>query len=193
MNSYRITYSWTFAEVIDSLGYQIDPWHNAVDFDDIFYTELSLTSLPLWKTISPVTSKDYIEDLWQLIIARFHDWYFLETNSNSIDPAEANRALITFANIIVVTYDKYAGIIKSFKSIQSDLMKQVNSTTETGYNDTPQSEGSYGDTTHRSSYTKVTSLVDGETPIERLNEINNKLKNIMLDWSNEFKRLFWEE
>ena len=199
MNSYTIMHEWTLQEVIAQVGYTVNPWDSTykVSFVTIMYDEMELETIPLWKGTTPEAAKDYIEDLWQIIIARFYNWSCIETVSADLNSLEAYKEYTRFftklANIVLMTYDKYAGIIKSFKSIQSDLMAQVKSTTETGYNDTPQSEGSYGDTTHRSSYTKVTSLVDGATPIERLNEINNKLKNIMLDWSNEFKRLFWEE
>lgn len=198
MNSYTIMHEWTLQEVIQQIGYYANPWETGTcTFSGIMYDEMEFETIPLWKSYNPTVSKDYIEDLWQIIISRFYDWNCIETKSDDISSLEAfteyKKFFVKLANIVLLTYDKYAGLIKSFKSIQSDLMKQVNSTTETGYNDTPQSEGSYTDDTHRSSYTKVTSLVDGATPIERLNEINNKLKNIMLDWSNEFKRLFWEE
>lgn len=171
MNSYTIMHEWTLQEVIQQIGHYADPWQTGnITFSELIYVDLGLETIPLWKTTSPLVSKDYIEDLWNIIIARFYDWSCIETKSDNIASSEAyteyEKFFIKLANIVLITYDKYAGIIKSFKSIQSDLMKQVNSTTETGYNDTPQSEGSYTDTTHRSSYTKVTSLVDGATPIE---------------------------
>ena len=191
-------HEWTLQNIIVHIGYNANPWETGnATFIAIMYDEMEFETIPLWKGTTPETAKDYIEDLWQLIISRFYDWYCIETVSDDLNSLEAYKEyckfFTKFANIVLVTYDKYAGIIKSFKSIQSDLMAQVKSSTETGYNDTPQNEGSYTDSTHRSSYTKVSSLVDGATPIERLAEINNKLRNIMLDWSNEFKRLFWED
>ena len=91
----------------------------------------------------------------------------------------------------------YASVtIRGQVKLQRPQVK-ANTTAKTGYNDTPQNEdsGGFEDATHRTSFTKVTSdtATDGATPIERIDEIDRKIKNIMLEWCQEFKDLFWSE
>lgn len=188
---------YTFKEAIDLKSLvPFSPWGIGSPFKAVFYS--SCVNAPIWvNSGGDYIPKPYIEDLYALLKARFYDWYAVEINSED-EPLTASSpelsAFITrFINIIVNTYDKYAAILAAFNTAKSKLMGQVEATTETGYNDTPQSEGDYTDDTHRSSYTKVTSKVDGATPIERLDEIQKKIRNIMLEWSNEFKPLFWTD
>ena len=188
-----IKYDFTFKEVLDILTNSMNkPWDMAESFKLTFYTDY--TSAPLWTSTSPVAAKTYIEDLWKLLFARFSEWNCLEEDesyiSQGIHPRKFTDPLI---NILVMTYDKYAILIKGLDDIRLKLLAQVESSTETGYNDTPQSEGDYTDSTHKTSYTKVKSLTDGATPIERLDEVHKKIKNLYLEWSDEFKRLFWED
>ena len=107
--------------------------------------------------------------------------------------------MLKLNNITQMTYDKYATRLDIFATNKAQLMKQVSAGTiaKTGYNDTPQNESSGGfeDATHRTTFTKVDSqsLTDGATPIERIDEIDRKIKNIMLEWCEEYRQLFWED
>lgn len=186
-----IRVDYTFKEVLDFLDNNPnEPWDMENSFKDEFYTAYG--AAPLW-TGTPAAAKPYLDDLWSLLFARFSGWYCLEVEYLPTTPVVKRDFLDKVINIIVNTYDKYAAILAAFNTAKSKLMGQVEATTETGYNDTPQSEGDYTDDTHRSSYTKVTSKVDGATPVERLDEIQKKIRNTMLEWTNEFKPLFWTD
>ena len=147
--------------------------------------------------------KDYLEDLYNLLYKRYNEWYCVHLDGYNITPEEEtaayNKFMLKVMNITEMTYDKYAARISIFNNAKNTLMAQVkgNTTAKTGYNDTPQEESSGGfeDATHRTSFTKVTSdtATDGATPIERIDEIDRKIKNIMLEWCEEFKQLFWED
>lgn len=145
--------------------------------------------------------KDYLEGLYNLLYKRYYDWYCVGLDGYNISAEELHLAyqkfMLKVINITQMTYDKYAARIGIFTTAKNSLMAQVkaNTTAKTGYNDTPQSEGDFEDTTHRTSFTKVTSdsATDGATPIERIDEIDRKIKNIMLEWCQEFKDLFWSE
>ena len=195
---YNVKTIYTFQESINlkSLVPFSKPWNLGSPFKAIFYDDFP--TAPVW-TLSggDYISKPHIEDLFKLLKGRFYDWYAVEIDSED-DPLTATSPelinfMARFMAILVNTYDKYAAILDSFAVANTKLMGQVESSTETGYNDTPQSEGDYTDSTHRTTYTKVTSLVDGATPIDRLDEIQKKIRNIMLEWSDEFKPLFWTE
>ena len=147
--------------------------------------------------------KDYLEDLYNLLYKRYYDWYCAQLDGCNITPQDETLAyqkfMLKVSNITQMTYDKYAARIGIFATAKNSLMAQVkgNTTAKTGYNDTPQNEdsGGFEDATHRTSFTKVTSdtATDGATPIERIDEIDRKIKNIMLEWCQEFKDLFWSE
>lgn len=195
---YNVKTIYTFKEAIDLKSVvPFSPWGLGSIFKVVFPYS-TYNNAPIWvSNEGDHDPKPYIEDLFNLLKARFYDWYAVEIDSAD-DPLtnsspELTDFMIKFINVLVNTYDKYAAILDSFAIAKAKLMGQVESSTETGYNDTPQSEGDYTDSTHRSSYTKVTSLVDGATPIDRLDEIQKKIRNIMLEWSDEFKPLFWIE
>lgn len=165
-------------------------------FDDIFPSDAFV-----FKNESSL--KDYLEDLYNLLYKRYYDWYCVQLDGGNITPQDETLAYTKFmlkvVNITQMTYDKYAARIGIFATAKNSLMAQVkgNTTAKTGYNDTPQNEdsGGFEDATHRTSFTKVTSdtATDGATPIERIDEIDRKIKNIMLEWCQEFKDLFWSE
>ena len=189
-----IKYDFTFKEFLDSLTSSPTnkAWDMAESFKATFYDDY--TSAPLWTSTSPVAAKPFIEDFWKLLFARFSEWNCLEEDESYLSQGIHPRKFTDpFINILVMTYDKYAILIKGLDDIRAKLLAQVESSTETGYNDTPQDEGAFTDATHKTSYTKVTSLTDGATPIERLDEVHKKIKNLYLEWTDEFKRLFWED
>ena len=189
---YNVKTIYTFKEVLDFLDNNPNaPWDMENSFHDEYYTTYG--SAPLWTSATPPAAKPHIDDLYELLFARFSGWYCVEVDDTLTATEIKSQFLDKMINILINTYDKYAAILDSFATAKAKLMGQVESSTETGYNDTPQSEGDYTDSTHRTSYTKVKSLVDGATPIDRLDEIQKKIRNIMLEWSDEFKPLFWME
>lgn len=185
MSRPQLKYEFTLQEAID----ETTPWSSNIKlFSTLFYTRYPRA--PLWDGSQ---SKSYIEDLWKLIYASYYNWYCLECDDEEIDTTEQERFYINVIDIMVKTYDRYSSILTAFEAIKNKLMDQVKSSTETGYNDTPQEEGDYTDETHRTTYTKVTSLIDGATPVERLDEVQRKIRNTYRDWADEFASLFWCE
>ena len=104
--------------------------------------------------------------------------------------------------------ERYSTLINAYKSIENKLLGKVTTTvdlsgsnsnenTQTN-NDTPQSGGNYlGDpyvnsASHNEGITQVisnsTTATDLNTPIERLNEVREKLHNLYADWADEFAR-----
>ena len=60
------------------------------------------------------------------------------------------------------------------------------------YNDTPQNQGEYDDNAHNTTTTKTEAYSDGGTVLSRLNEIEDNLKRLYENWSNEFRRfIIW--
>ena len=194
----EIVTDFSWAELIEHAYTECDPL-NQTSFFDVFENDLPTTNF-VFKSASAL--KDHLEDLFNLLYKRYSDWYCLRLKGEPSDleiDGEYKKFLLKLNNITAMTYDKYITRIEIFEAESSDLMRQVASgtTAKTGYNDTPQNESSGGfeDATHRTTFTKVesNSLTDGATPIERIDEIDRKIKNIMLEWCEEFKQLFWED
>ena len=195
----KIVTEYTWSELIANAYTTLSPFTTNSFygvFDDIFTYDIFV-----FKNDSSL--KDYLEDLYNLLYQRYYDWHCAQLDGCNITPQDETLAyqkfMLKVSNITQMTYDKYAARIGIFATAKNSLMAQVkgNTTAKTGYNDTPQNEdsGGFEDATHRTSFTKVTSdtATDGATPIERIDEIDRKIKNIMLEWCQEFKDLFWSE
>lgn len=187
-----IKYDYTFKEILDDKDQSDNkPWNMSLTFYQLFGT--NYINAPLWDNGA---SKAYLEDLWKILFARFWNWYCIRSEADGIDDVSTLDIIeleSKIINVIILTYDKYSALLNGFAGIKSSLMAQVSASTETGYNDTPQSEGGYTDDPYRTSYTKVTSKTDGATPIARLKEVQDKIRNLFLEWTDEFKVLFWPE
>ena len=198
MNNYEIVTEYTWAELIEHAYTECDPV-NQTSFFDVFENDLP-TSNFVFKSASAL--KDHLEDLFNLLYKRYSEWNCLRLKGEP-SPLEIDRAyqrfLLKLSNVTEMTYDKYVTRLDIFAAKKNSLMAQVQAGTiaKTGYNDTPQNESSGGfeDATHRTTFTKVDSqsLTDGATPIERIDEIDRKIKNIMLEWCEEYRQLFWED
>ena len=198
MNNYEIVTDFSWEELIADAYAECDPT-SQTSFFDVFENDLP-TSNFVYK--SDRALKDHLEDLFNLLYKRYYDWSCVRLKG-AFTAAEEEKAykrfLLKLNNITAMTYDKYATRLDIFAAKKATLMGQVQAGTiaKTSYNDTPQNESSGGfeDATHRTTFTKVDSqsLTDGATPIERIDEIDRKIKNIMLEWCEEYKQLFWED
>ena len=198
MNNYEIVTEYTWKEILSVVGIDYDAGDNNSFF--AAFDEVLPQSNFVFKDSSAL--KDHLEDLFKLLYNRYSEWlcariigFFQATDEEN----EAKKFMLKLNNITQMTYDKYATRLDIFAAKKASLMGQVQAGTiaKTSYNDTPQNENSGGfeDATHRTTFTKVDSqsLTDGATPIERIDEIDRKIKNIMLEWCEEFKQLFWED
>lgn len=89
------------------------------------------------------------------------------------------------------SYGNYSKLIALYTSEESNLMDTIKSTSLSKYNDTPQDGGDYSETdNHVSNATKVESETQGDTVINRLDEIRKKIRNFYNDWYKEFEKLF---
>ena len=198
MNNYEIVTDFSWEELFAVAGLAYDAGDNN-SFFNAFDAVLPQTNF-VFKNTSAL--KEHLEDLFNLLYNRYSEWFCARIKGvfdASAESYELKRFMLKLNNITQMTYDKYATRLDIFAAKKNSLMAQVQAGTiaKTGYNDTPQNESSGGfeDATHRTTFTKVDSqsLTDGATPIERIDEIDRKIKNIMLEWCEEYKQLFWED
>ena len=204
MIRYELKNWWTLEEVLTNfVGYNFLPWDNDSNFTFYHIFNENFPTAPLWENNA---SKDYIEDLWLLIHARYYDEvcvstdYDCSTEEQTLTEDDYFNFMVRLVNLMVLTYPKYATLLKAYKDKENSLLGQISSVT-TGvarFNDTPQNEEAndeFESDSHVTNITKTagTSLTDGMTPIQRLKEIQDAYKSVVRDWCNEFRILFIDE
>ena len=93
------------------------------------------------------------------------------------------------------TKDYYETIIGIYNTHLANLMKSIEAetTNEVTFNDTPEAVGGVlTEDQYATTYTKTksTSKSDMKTPIERLKDIQDSLRNVWKEWLLHFESLF---
>ena len=88
--------------------------------------------------------------------------------------------------------EKYSMLIQNLTANKSKLLDDVKSSSVARFNDTPQNSGDFSDDNHTSNITKTESSSNVGTMMQRLNEIEDNIKQLYIDWSNEFRKfIIW--
>ena len=88
--------------------------------------------------------------------------------------------------------EKYTMLIQNLEANKSKLLDDVKSVSTSRFNDTPQNSGDFSDDAHTSTVTKTENSSNVGTMMQRLNEIEDNIKQLYLDWSNEFRKfIIW--
>ena len=83
-------------------------------------------------------------------------------------------------------------LIQNLNNNKSKLLDDVKSSSVARFNDTPQNSGDFSDDNHTSNITTTTSSSNVGTMMQRLNEIEDNIKQLYIDWSNEFRKfIIW--
>lgn len=88
--------------------------------------------------------------------------------------------------------DKYSLLIQNLENNKAKLLDDVKSSSTSRFNDTPQNSGDFSDDPHTSTVTKTENSSNVGTMMQRLNEIEDRIKQLYLDWSDEFRKfIIW--
>ena len=88
--------------------------------------------------------------------------------------------------------EKYSLLIQNLEANKNKLLDDVKSSSTSRFNDTPQNSGDFSDDNHTSTVTKTENSSNVGTMMARLNEIEDNIKQLYLDWSNEFRKfIIW--
>lgn len=88
--------------------------------------------------------------------------------------------------------DKYGLLIQNLEANKTKLLDDVKSASISRFNDTPQNSGDFSDDQHTSTVTKTENSSNVGTMMQRLNEIEDNIKQLYIDWSNEFRKfIIW--
>lgn len=127
---------------------------------------------------------------------RFYNQYICYTDDTSIADDDSEDVIVDKIGQIIAwiqsSDDKYSLLISNLEANKNKLLGQIKSSSVNRFNDVPQNQGSYEDDAHNSTVTKTETATDGTTLLSRLNEIEDNLKRLYIDWSNEFRRfIIW--
>ena len=88
--------------------------------------------------------------------------------------------------------EKYSLLIQNLNNNKAKLLDDVKSASISRFNDTPQNSGDFSDDQHTSTTTKTENSSNVGTMMARLNEIEDNIKQLYMDWSNEFRKfIIW--
>lgn len=90
------------------------------------------------------------------------------------------------------TKENYGFLIKTYNEQRNNLLKGIKSTTRSKVNDVPQEVGDFWSDDYVTSTSGVETETDANTLINRIDEINRKIKNVYFDWAEEFREfIIW--
>ena len=88
--------------------------------------------------------------------------------------------------------EKYSLLIQNLTANKNKLLDDVKSASVSRFNDTPQNSGDFSDDNHTSTVTRTENSSNVGTMMARLNEIEDNIKQLYIDWSNEFRKfIIW--
>lgn len=149
-----------------------------------------------------IEQNSMIETLFKKIYNRFNTYEIFELSACDSSETKVRQMfsawLVKFINEYENTKVYYETLIKAYENSLPTIMNDVEATTENEvvFNDTPQVEGGIFKTNdYATTYTKTgsTSKSPMKTPIERLKDIQDNLRNLWKDWTNHFHLLFVEK
>ena len=77
--------------------------------------------------------------------------------------------------------EKYSMLIQNFENNKAKLLDDVKSSSVARFNDTPQNSGDFSDDNHTSTVNKTENSSNVGTMMQRLNEIEDNIKQLYID------------
>ena len=140
---------------------------------------------------------NYIDICWQEHIwTKFYDKAICYTDDDEVADDDSEKVFSNFIGPIIAwmtsSDTKFSLLISNQEANKTKLLDQIKSSSVNRFNDTPQNKGTFEDNEHNTNVTKTENATDGATLLARLNEIEDNLKRLYEDWSNEFRKfIIW--
>ena len=189
-NYYTCEYATSLEEafnLVSNKTYKIGTIPSISLFKDVFDTNIDFN---YWNTGDGA-------ELWQKIYTLFKDEICIITDEKPSASTIKNDSIKfwdKFYTIWLTSKVYYTKLINVLKDKENSLMAQIGSSTESEnrFNDTPYNKGNYNDSQYTTTITrnKTTSLTDGGTPLERIDEIRRRYTDYYTRWAYEFESLF---
>ena len=193
------SYYYTLKDWFDYIGY--DDWSSIYEFGITNSTLLKamlnykygftteLNAEPAGSTYANILFSKYILPRYRnCYIDRYIIKYDDEPDATEI--ADNYKAFTAdFINVLNLTYERYSKLIELYEANKSDLLNELTTETISRFNDTPQDGGLYADDEYTTNVTQSESKTNVSI-LSRLAELDNTIKNLYTEWSNEFRKVF---
>lgn len=157
------------------------------------------------------TYADYIANMLDEFYNRYCDYIALNIYDIDNFNDKCREFLNKFFNALNITYPIYSKLIGIYTAQENHLLDSLNrdytddadssGSSTNRFNDTPQDGGAFEDDTHTTNINEIaTSSESGlehkeeynnEYMIDRLNKINDNLRNLYMEWENKVARMLW--
>lgn len=140
----------------------------------------------IWNNISHrnVVSIDVVHPYWEQVSKE-------DVSEDDLEEAKAELAQVIWS-IYQDTQDRYRTLIDIYNDELDSLLDQIKTNSETRFNDTPQNlpvNDGYAADNYTTTITTSNAATDGTSKINRIDEIQQKLKDLFADWAFEFNKL----
>ena len=126
---------------------------------------------------------------------RFYQEFIIYTDSDESESFLEKFCRTKAGQILawwISSSEKYSMLIQNLSNNKAKLLDDVKSSSISRFNDTPQNSGDFSDDPHTSTITKTENSSNVGTMMQRLNEIEDKIKQLYLDRSDEFRKfIIW--
>lgn len=192
---------FTLGEIISLEDDTLEP--NSKLHDLVFTTIMNSYGLTIEN--DSADNQAILNQLMRMIYSRFYHFeiyrkeldypYYQDASApDSSERKEVFRSLIQLFNL---TAPRYIPLLKQYKANESDPIGKISSTSygKTRFNDTPQDSGDFEDDEHTTNITQseATTESDSGSIMERLDALYKNWRQILRDWTTEFKGLFYGE
>ena len=131
---------------------------------------------------------EFYEEAVEVETIEVPDWANVEDQDIQLSDETRLRTGGKFYVWINQTYPKYSKLINLYESQENDLLKQLESSSKTLFNDTPQAGGDFTTDPYITNATQVKTSTDTATPIARLKEVQDNITNYYKEWADEFEK-----
>jgi len=178
--------------------------------DDLLSALLDLGNEDIAETQLPDYDEDLADELYSLVCGRYYNLPAIKFVKNECEEApqrhtqeyidEVHKWGYRYLSLFNETYDYYATLLLQYAGAKDSLMADIKATSKNKvkFNDTPQNTNVSG-TYEGDNYITHFTSTEGEnssplmSKIMRLKEIQDNYRDLMSEWVNDFRRIFYEE
>ena len=131
---------------------------------------------------------EFYEEVVEVETIEVPDWANVEDQDIQLSDETRLKTSGKFYVWLNQTYHKYSKLIDLYESQKDDLLKQLESSSKTLFNDTPQAGGDFTTDPYVTNATQVSTSTDTATPIARLKEVQDNIDNYYKEWADEFEK-----
>ena len=186
------TYFFTLAEVIAPPN--INPTKIATGFK----------ASPISVAIHDNTLLELADLLFYYVLEKYGEYYIYSVDvpwgdSYTLSNIDTTKVAHRMVSLFDLTCERYVPLLNSYNQYKTNPTAPLESSSDSKsrFNDTPQEDellGDFNDDDHASNYTSshVESRSDIDSISERLDKLWKNWRDIVRDWTNEFKGMFME-